>query len=373
MQLRLLFIIILLGINTLKGCYIVDPTYDFSFKALFGEEGGEDAKKRLIAFLNSILNEDPFDIEITRVEYKSLDTQNSNGNVLRFDIRCFCTKQINNQKIDFEIDVEMQKSKQKDYFQRITRYSSRLLDIYKKREQSAPGINVIVISILDCILDNCEDDIVFRVGSFKEIIEGRNPEQKGTTKLIDKTMTHIGIQLPLYVEKIKAGEDVKYKNNPWLHLLGSRRIKNGVDCDSVSSGKYDFNDALVTGDGVDKNIKSAMQKLNNMAKKENAEYEESIMRANEGLEKENKKEIELNQIKEKLSQAEEENIRMKQVRELRKQVKAFKKNKEGKKPKKAELPEKLRSMSKEAIKKYVEVEDDSISELSEFLGQMEDE
>jgi len=64
---------------------------------------------------------------------------------------------------------------------------------------------------------------------------------------------------------------------------------------------------------------------------------------------------------------------MKQVRELRKQVKAFKKNKEGKKPKKAELPEKLRSMSKQAIKKYVEEEDDDISTLDEFLEKMEEE
>ena len=285
MKISKILLIVLLFAKQAMGIYIVDPTYDFSFKALFGEVGNErekeESKTRLISFLNSILNEDPFNIKINNLEYRNLDTQNTNGSMLRFDVRCFCTKQVNREKVDFEMDVEMQKSNQEDYFQRIVKYSARLLDIYKKREHKSPQIRVIVISILDCVLDNCKEDVIFRVGNFKKTLEGMDPKQNGKAELIDDTITHIGIQLPLYVQKIKNGIDIKYKDNPWLHLLASRRISKGEDCELVDCGKYDFEDELVASK-MEQNIdvKEALAKLNRMATRKQANYEGNITRAN---------------------------------------------------------------------------------------------
>ncbi len=400
---QLVFITLLLAKQAIWGCYIVDPTYDFAFKVLFGgvEEG---SKERLISFLNSILNEKPFNIVIHNIEYKNLETQNSIGNVLRFDVRCSCTKQVNGKKVDFELDVEMQKSKLDDYFQRITRYSARLLDIYKGREQNTPQVNVIVISILDCILNQCEEDIVFRICSgYKETLQGRQIEQNGKIVLVDETITHIGIQLPLYAEKIiQKDQGIRYGNNPWLHLLGSRRITKGIKCNSVPEGKYDFKDEVVTNSGAQE-IKSAIEELNRIANNTQPEYQEAIVRANNEIDENAKVKEELAQrdkdlvqtredlaqtredlaqtredlaqTREELAQRDEDLARMRQVKEFKKQVKKFKKD--GKKPKKSELPEKFKELDNKKIKEYVEQyvqeeNDDSISELDDFLNQMQE-
>ena len=60
-------LLIVSAINGSYGCWILDPTYDFTFKALFGENGPDvevstghktkqkiTAKQRLISFLNSL-------------------------------------------------------------------------------------------------------------------------------------------------------------------------------------------------------------------------------------------------------------------------------------------------------------------------------
>ena len=378
-MMQLVLLVILFTKQAIVGCYIVDPTYDFAFKALFGGEA-KGSKERLMSFLNSILNEEPFNITINDIKYLDSETQNGMGNVLRFDVRCSCKKQVDGKKVDFELDVEMQKSKQNDYFQRITRYSARLLDIYKKREQDAPQVNVIVISILDCVLTQCEEDIVFRVCSgYKETLSGMIQEQNGKIVLVDNSITHIGIQLPLYVKKLKEDSAIKYGDNPWLHLLASRRIAKGAECSSVYNGKYDFGDKLVTNGNNE--IKGAIAELNRIATDTQKEYEEAILKANDAINDNKKMQEELDQAKEELAQKDEELTQTKrmltrtqQIQKLRKQVKEHKKNKE-KKPKRSELPEELKKLNKEEIKKYVEqyLEDASISELDSFLNQMDED
>ena len=117
-----------------------------------------------------------------------------------------------------------------------------------------------------------------------------------------------------------------------------------------------------------------------MATHKQENYEENIIRANIAINENKELEYRLDQSRQELdlskkeiAQKDEKITRMEQVSMLRKQVKSFKKELKKQRPKKSNLPEKLRKLNKEAIKQYVKDTDDSISELNEFLDQMQED
>ena len=283
-KILLFLLLIFSAINGSYGCLILDPTYDFTFKALFGENGPDvevptghktkqkiTAKQRLISFLNSLLNMNPFNIKIRDLEYLNTDTTNTLGDRLIFDVRCKCSKEKNGITVDYNIDIEMQKASQEGYFTRITNYSARLLDINQKQD-SKNRQKVIVISILDCILPNCENDVAFLVAPFKQTLYGVNDENDMFT-LADDTMFHLGIQLPLFVQKLGTGTGEIYTNK-WLPFLGSRRMaeNNGTP---IKKGRYDSDYASqVKGP----ELKSAVKLMQNYATNTTSSEEEMILK-----------------------------------------------------------------------------------------------
>ncbi len=260
-------------------CWILDPTYDFAFKALFGEGGPATtvdgqivtAKQRLISFLNSLLENEPFSICVKDLSYLNTDTLNTLGDRLIFDIRCKCSKKVKGVWVDYNIDVEMQKGSQDVYFSRITNYSSRLLDISQK-QTSKSRQKVIVISILNCILNNCDNDVAFLVGPFKKTLYGVD-ETVNTYTLVDDTILHLGVQLPLFMNKISTNTGGIYSNK-WLPFLGSRLLaeKNG----SIKHGRYESDYASKV---ESRELKSAVNLMQNYAKNATPEQEEMILRA----------------------------------------------------------------------------------------------
>lgn len=283
-KILLFLLLIVSAINGSYGCWILDPTYDFTFKALFGENGPDvevstghktkqkiTAKQRLISFLNSLLNVDPFNIKIMDLEYLNTDTTNTLGDRLIFDVRCKCSQKKRGVTVDYNIDIEMQKASQEGYFTRITNYSARLLDINQK-QGSKNRQKVIVISILDCILPNCENDVAFLVAPFKQTLYGVN-EGNDMFTLADDTMFHLGIQLPLFVQKLGTETEGIYTNK-WLPFLGSRRMaeNNGI---SIKKGRYDSDYASQV---KDPELKSAVQLMQNYAIKTTPKEEEIILK-----------------------------------------------------------------------------------------------
>ena len=388
MQLRLLFIVILLGINTLKGCLIVDPTYDFSFKTLFGSSGWEGKGERLKNLINSIL-EPYLKITVENLEYKNVESKSGNQKDMLFDIltQCQCVKE--ESKENFIIDIEMQRSKTEEYIIRTNMYGARLLDASSQCNlQYGKQIKNIIISIIDDELKNLKNICVFAVKPFIQAVfkygETQLPE---ISPLEDPCTLQIYIQLPVLCRAINAFEKNQIESNywienEWLKLLNSRRLSQGAHVNYVQSGIYnikkedykrqDVQEAISILNSLTGNITDHLFEIAQINRTIDEYQSEQIKIENMETELIQVKE-ELDETKQELTQKDEKLVRVQQIKELRKQVKAFKKNKEEKKPKKSTLPEKLRSMEKSKIKQYVKDEDDSISELSEFLDQMEEE
>ena len=273
MKLREIALIFILSIGQGFGCEIIDPTYDYVFKNLFGQNGpvvdGITGEQRLISFLNSILGKKPFSIHISSLEYLNLDTMNASGNRIIFDIRCVCKKE-EGKEIEYNLDIKMQRVSQSDYFTRITNYSSQLLN--ESRNEHKGKTKVIIISILDCTLPGCEEDVIFQTGTFKTTVLSFSKKAK-TPKLVDDTMLHVGIQLPLYAQKVQEKGMQKPYDNEWLRLLASRRIDHQINSQRIEGGKYNSN---LKPNQTE--VKSALKLLNNYATNTTSHLNEAIAR-----------------------------------------------------------------------------------------------
>ena len=245
----------------------------------------------------------------------------------------------------------------------------------------------IVISIIDDELDEMQNLCVFSVRPFVQNIFSYGKTQWGNSGPIEDPCTmQIYIQLPAICRAINAFhrkeiEGNFWLENEWLSLLGSRRLCVGEKVAYVENGVYDINQQTYTDEKV-KNGIDVLKKLNGNIQEYKLSIEAYNRRLLEYQAEEKVKEklkAELDQSREELAQSRKEIVqkneiitRMEQINMLRKQVKSFRKEQKKQKPKKSNLPEKLRKLNKEAIKQYVKDTDDSISELSEFLDQMQE-
>ena len=178
-------IFLLLFVKQAIGCWIVDPTYDFSFKTLFGSNGQELAnvtpKDRLIAFLNSFLTPS-IGITINNLEYDDSVNTSGDGKDVIFDIMAKCECHSIGSENTYFIDLEMQRAKTKNYVERTIFYGQRLADlnsIYGLPYADQP--RNVVVSIIDDVLDDFPHDVVFFLAPcFKKVFsQEENPTPDG--------------------------------------------------------------------------------------------------------------------------------------------------------------------------------------------------
>ena len=327
-------------------------------------------------------------ITVKELEYSNVESKGDTGKDMLFDILTQCTC-VQEGKGEFIIDVEMQRKKRKEYLVRTNMYGARLLDANSQCNLSYQDqVKNIVISIIDDELDEMQNLCVFAVRPFVQNIFSYGETKWGNSgPLEDPCTIQIYIQLPAICRAIKAFhrkeiEGNFWLENEWLSLLGSRRLCVGEKVAYVENGVYDINQQTYTDEKV-KNAIDVLKKLNGNIQ----EYKLSIEAYNRRLleyQAEEKEREELNakldqsrkdleQSRKEIAQKDEMITRMEQVNKLRKQVKSFRKEQKKQKPRKSNLPERLRKLDKDAIKQYVKDTDDSISELSEFLDQMQED
>ena len=225
---------IILGLTiNVKACTIVNPTYDKAFKTLFGDSDqsiyeGITAKGRLINFLNSLLNENPFNIQVVNLEYKPTEINADREKEVEFDLFCECKCE---GKTKF-INIEMQKRNIPYFIQRMTFYGARILSVNASQASQYSELpQVIIISILDCILDGYINQAVFYVApSFHSLVTlgSQQPNNQQEGKVVDTNLIHLCVQLPYIAFLTKSTDHImnnnQYVQNPWLKLLASGRI-----------------------------------------------------------------------------------------------------------------------------------------------------
>ena len=96
---------------------ICDPTFDITFKKI--AENIVDGKQRTIHLLNSILH-----LNIIDLTFEPTIEESENKKII-FDVlcHCFCRKE----SIIYNVDIEVQKSKQSAYFDRTVFYCGQSL------------------------------------------------------------------------------------------------------------------------------------------------------------------------------------------------------------------------------------------------------
>jgi len=378
---QLVFVALLFAKQAIWGCYIVvDPTYDFAFKALFGSTGFNGKENRLKSLINSIL-EPYLNITVKELKYKNVESSDSSGKNMVFDIltQCQCTE---DGKGEFIIDIEMQRKKNDAYLVRTNMYGARLLDASSQFGSGYQDqIKNIVISIIDDELDEMKNVVVFAVRPYIETVFSCGETKiENVSQLTDPCSIQIYIQLPALCRAIRAFQEEKIRSNcwlenEWLKLLGSRRLCLGPTVSYAKSGVYDISTQRYENEEVN----NAIAVLNRLSG-DIETYKMQIIRDNRNIQEyldtqkqnETMKE-QLAQARAEIAQKDEKLTRTQQVKELRKQVKEYKKGSKEKKPRRSELPKNLKKLSKDAIKQYVKEEDDSISELDSFLDKMEED
>lgn len=117
----------------------VDPSYDCSFKTIFGEGNsilGFNGNDRLLNLLNSLIfpqQTDKYFIDIVSVsnEKSKINTDNKNAGILRFDISCKATLYENKSKKKKIVNIEMQLGKKTGLVERMISYANSLYSMYK--------------------------------------------------------------------------------------------------------------------------------------------------------------------------------------------------------------------------------------------------
>ncbi|NBL00400.1 MAG: hypothetical protein EOM50_20840 [Erysipelotrichia bacterium] len=222
-----------------------DPTYDVTFKSLFGDEknGG---KQRTISLLNNLLG-------INVIDLKFLPTINEGFYAKKtiFDILCQCVCQNGNET--YTVDIEMQKKAHGDYFDRTVLYSGQLSANTTIPNQAYSEASLkIVISFLDYVLAEHADTPVFAGRIVKTPMQiNENTKLHPVVVLSDKLQFYY-LQLPL------IGKAFKYPNlqselscfnhtgQLWLKLLSYKHIPETLPkADHIEIPIADFDDAIV--------------------------------------------------------------------------------------------------------------------------------
>ena len=384
----------LLVVKQATACYnIMDPTYDFSFKTLFGSSGWNGKKDRLKSLINSIIK--PYlNITVTSLEYENSESTTDNSKDMMFDIltKCTCTYNKQNEN-SFVIDVEMQRVKSNEYLTRTNMYGARLLDLNSQCNLDYKDqIKNIIISIIDDELNGLNNVCVFAVRPYIEnIFSYGETKIDALSQIADPCTLQIYIQLPALCRAMSAFQGEETENdcwikNEWFKLLGSRRLCKGNKVAYVEEGIYDISTQKYDNEIV-KDAITVLNELSNDAEK----YRVDILRNNrkiqeyQGIQTEIKnlenqlaqKDEELAQKDEELAQKDDKITRMQYIKDLRQNVRKYRKElKKGNvtKPKRRkDLPEVFMPMNDEAIIQYIKDEDDSITGLEDFLKNMEED
>lgn len=178
---------------------IANPTYDLTFKDLFGPQGEVvnqlGPKERLISFLNSIYPED----KISDIQYiNTINEQNMREKTI-FDIACRCFD--SNEK--YICDIEIQRSKNKDFYDRTVLYASQ--SFIGDTKQCVPyneQPRSRVLSILNFIIDENRPEIFNAYMTIEQ-----------TNQIISDIISCTCIQLPIIQKKGTA--------NQWLQILST--------------------------------------------------------------------------------------------------------------------------------------------------------
>ena len=346
-------IFLLLFVKQAIGCWIVDPTYDFSFKTLFGSNGQELAnvtpKDRLVAFLNSFLTPS-IGITISNLEYDDSVNTSGDGKDVIFDIMAKCECYSIGSENTYFIDLEMQRAKTKNYVERTIFYGQRLADlnsIYGLPYADQP--RNVVVSIIDDVLDDFPHDVVFFLAPcFKKVFsQEENPTPDG--KVVYPSPIQVFIQLPLLCQEINKKTSNIYTSNDWLKLLASRRIFWRADSRYTPSGAYQIKEENFPSDGLIANSLEVLKTLNNGI----SDYNKEILRINRNLDENlalyNEKENLAKQVEDQSKQLEDQSKQLedqsKQLEDIiyytiKKDLKTFYKDKKNyekssKKPKKS--------------------------------------
>ena len=195
---------------------IANPTYDLTFKDLFGPNGmvidGIGGKERMISFLNDIYTDE----HIFDIEYMDITSETPLTKKIIFDILCKC---YNFEGVNI-YDVEIQRKRYPDFVNRTVLYGARLLSDNSEAGESYSDLpQVRILSLLNYVFDSSKP------GIFQgQIIDPKSGEQ--LSKLISWTY----IQLPIL---FKEGTD-----NKWLQILSAGSVKG----EFVQINPTEFND-----------------------------------------------------------------------------------------------------------------------------------
>ena len=240
-KLKYIVISLLLSIGNIYGegddekITIVDPTYDCSFKALFGQNGrvfGEVTPEvRLVDMLTSILKP-MFKIKVKELSFKNVESKMIDRKSLVFDIFVECKCEFENDKQNYCIDVEIQKSKTIDFVDRTIVYGDRLADattIPNEEDYSKHPKNIVLV-LIDNVLPEFKYDAVFYTAPcFKKVLSINDKgREDGTPIQFPPSPTQIFIQLPLLSE---VKEENDYTKNEWLKLLGTHKKQGARLCE----------------------------------------------------------------------------------------------------------------------------------------------
>lgn len=206
---------------------IANPTFDLTFKDLFGSNGSLvndlGPKDRLISFLNSIYPDD----HITYIEYINTINEQISRKKNIFDVACKCfdSKQKN------VYDIEIQTQKYKAFYDRSIVYTNQLFcnnTIEGASYSNQPHARV--LSILNFVIDE-EQPAIFNA----------HMSIDNTGEKISDLISLTYIQLPILLE---TGTD-----NQWLKILSS------------GANNSEFNDVEIDGANLDDAIKSGLTLL----------------------------------------------------------------------------------------------------------------
>lgn len=240
-KLKYIVISLLLSICNIYGegddekIIIVDPTYDCSFKALFGQTGMKfgkvTPKVRLIDMLTSILKP-MFKIKVKELSFKNVESKMIDRKSLVFDIFVECKCEFENDKQNYCIDIEIQKSKTIDFVDRAIVYGDRLADattIPNEEDYSKHPKNIVLV-LIDNVLPEFKCDAVFYTAPcFKKVLSINDKgREDGTPIQFPPSPTQIFIQLPLLSE---VKEENDYTKNEWLKLLGTHKTQGARLCE----------------------------------------------------------------------------------------------------------------------------------------------
>lgn len=343
---NVLSLLLILGVvvNNVKGCKIIDPTYDFAFKALFGSSGTKlqtnQPKGRLQSLLNSILNP-LMQITVKDLSYKDTESTTDSRKDLQYDIVVECTCERVSTGSSFIIDIEMQRAKTVDYVSRMNVYGNRLADIYTQCSNYEKQPRTIVISIIDNELDGYKNEGIFFIRPyFQRVYSFGETEHEAVEVFTDFSVLQIYIQLPVLCGAIIEGQDHALLKNEWIKLLGSRRLNYNLKSLYTEDGSYNIKE----GEFSDADVKSAIYLLKQMNENKTQETSVVILQHNmalKGNEAQKQKMEELEKEKYALEQKNLKNILSKDIQKY--------KGRKSKASQKYKFAKRLKGLTKEQL------------------------